>query len=132
MDRIFLDANILLSAAYRDDSGLIRLWELKDATLNTSAYAVQEALINLETKTQQKRLTILLETVEIVEQFDECSLPKEIDLPDKDRPILQAAILSQATHLLTGDIKHFGALFGKTIGNVMVLRPAEYLFFKGK
>jgi hypothetical protein len=29
-------------------------------------------------------------------------------LPEKDRPILEAAIQCKATHLLTGDIKDFG------------------------
>jgi hypothetical protein len=30
------------------------------------------------------------------------------------------------TILLTGDIRHFGHLFGKRIGTLVVLRPAEY------
>jgi hypothetical protein len=36
----------------------------------------------------------------------------------------------KATHLLTGDIKHFGSLFGVTVEGVLILPPAEYL--KGK
>ncbi len=35
MDRLFLDANVLFSAAYRDDSGLQRLWDLSDVELVT-------------------------------------------------------------------------------------------------
>ena len=42
-ERVFLDANILVSAAWRSDSGLLALWELPDVTLLTSAYAIVEA-----------------------------------------------------------------------------------------
>ncbi len=33
----------------------------------------------------------------------------------KDEPIFLAALLAQATHLLTGDLKHFGHYFGQTV-----------------
>jgi predicted nucleic acid-binding protein len=49
-----------------------------------------------------------------------------MDLPEKDRAILQAAIASKAAYLLTGDIRHFGEWFGKTIETVTVLLPAVY------
>jgi hypothetical protein len=42
-DRVFLDANILVSAAWRADSGLSALWTLPDTQLLTSAYAIVEA-----------------------------------------------------------------------------------------
>jgi hypothetical protein len=38
-DRVFLDANILVSAAWRPDNGLLALWTLTDVTRLTSAYA---------------------------------------------------------------------------------------------
>ena len=126
MDRVFLDANVLFSAAYRPDSRLVRLWSLKNVRLLTSGYALREALSNMNTAAQQKRLKILVKNVEIMEQIMETPLPPGINLPEKDRPILQAAIAMQATHLLTGDIRHFGALFGKTIQNVKILLPADY------
>jgi predicted nucleic acid-binding protein len=47
LDRIFLDANVLFSAAYLENSGLARLWQLDDAELLSSAYAVEEARRNL-------------------------------------------------------------------------------------
>ena len=127
MDRVFLDANILFSAAYRADSGLVRLWRLKGATLITSAYAWQEAVHNLETEEQQERLKRLIKDVEVVEPASEIHLPGNIQLPEKDRPILQAAILSRATHLLTGDVQHFGMWFGKIIARVRIMLPADYL-----
>ena len=46
-------------------------------------------------------------------------LPANITLVEKDAPILQVAIEVQATHLLTGDVKHFAHLFGVTIEGVL-------------
>jgi hypothetical protein len=43
VDRVFLDANVLFSAAYRSDSGLLALWRRAGASLLTSAYAVLSA-----------------------------------------------------------------------------------------
>jgi hypothetical protein len=36
-DRVFLDANILVSAAWRASNGLLALWKLSDVDLLTSA-----------------------------------------------------------------------------------------------
>jgi len=46
-------------------------------------------------------------------------------LSDKDRPVLLAAIGVGATHLLTGDFRHFGPYYGKRIEGVVVLPPGE-------
>jgi hypothetical protein len=48
-------------------------------------------------------------------------------LPVKDRPILVAAIVEKATHLLTGDVKHFSRYYRQVIQGVLILAPAEYL-----
>ncbi|HUL34808.1 MAG TPA: hypothetical protein VL128_13055 [Candidatus Eisenbacteria bacterium] len=48
-------------------------------------------------------------------------------MPEKDRPILAAAIAARAMHLITGDGRHFGAYFGKRVSGVVVMTPAEYL-----
>ena len=131
MDRVFLDANVLFSAAYRPDPGLLKLWKLK-VKLITSIYAVEEAIINLDTEEQRERLSELLENVEVIKTHTDVKLPAKIKLPEKDRPILQAAIAADATHLLTGDITHFGAYFGKKISGVLILRPGKYLVFHKK
>jgi hypothetical protein len=47
VDRVFLDANVLFSAAYIEGSGLARLWQLADAELLSSDYATEEARRNL-------------------------------------------------------------------------------------
>ena len=56
MATVFLDANVLFSAAYRPDAGLLRLWELADVVLISSDYAVEEARRNLDTPEQLERL----------------------------------------------------------------------------
>ncbi len=124
MDRIFLDANVLFSAAYRPAAGLTRLWQLEGVELITSAYAVEEARINLTERNQHKRLAELLSSVKIVTEA--APLPPDVELPEKDEPILQAAIHARSTYLLTGDKEHFGAYFGRRIGGVLILLPAEY------
>jgi predicted nucleic acid-binding protein len=124
VDRLFLDANVLFSAAYRPDAGIARLWDFENVELITSPYAAEEARINLLEKDQRQRLGKLLERVQIVTGVS--GLPPGVTLPEKDRPILQAAVQARATHLLTGDKRHFGKYFGRRYGGVLVLAPAEY------
>ncbi len=126
-DRVFLDANVLFSAAWLEDSGLARLWKLKDARLITSRYAAAEAERNLDTDAQHVRLRALVQQMQLVDAPAGALLPAGIKIIAKDAPILLAAIEARATHLLTGDRKHFGALYGRKVANVMVLPPAAYL-----
>ena len=127
MDRLFLDANVLFSAAYRERTGLLRLWELSDTQVFTSRYAAAEARRNLPTQEQQKRLDSILERTELTDEGDPRTIDDEKLLPKKDRPILRAAVLGKATHLITGDLAHFGRFFGKRLQGVMVMPPADYL-----
>ena len=125
--RVFLDANVLFSAAWLEDSGLARLWRVPDATLITSRYALAEAERNLETDEQRLRLTAFAKSVQLVGAAAGGQLPDGVKLVEKDAPILLAAIEAGATHLLTGDRRHFADLYGKSIKGVRVLSPAEYL-----
>jgi len=127
MDRVFLDANVLFSAAY-GSPGLRRLWAQAAegrCLLLTSTQAVEEARRNLDTPTQQRRLARLVRQVEIVPQPVELSCP--LELPPEDRLIFLAAAAAGATHLLTGDLRHFGSYYGRRVQGVLVLRPAAYL-----
>lgn len=125
-DRLFLDANILVSAALRPDSQLLRIWRLARVALLTSSYAVDEAQRNLSGPAL-KELSRLLQAVEVLATAPDSSLPSGVDLPEKDRPILHAAIASGATHLITGDRKHFGRYFGGRVAGVLIETPAAYL-----
>ena len=126
MHRLFLDANILFSAAYRQDSGLVQLWKLKDTSLCSSRYALEEARINLEGNEQRLRLEKLARKVYL---FDAATreLPAGFSLSEKDVPIFLAAIEARATHLITGDIRHFGPYFGKQIQGMLILPPSDFL-----
>lgn len=128
MDRLFLDANVLFSAAYRDRAGLLRLWDLPDVERVTSSYALEEARANLDTEEQRARLDVLAKKLRIHAHVPrERSLPEASGLPAKDRPILLAAIEAAATHLVTGDVAHFGKWMGKVVHGVKIVRPAAYL-----
>ena len=127
MDRLFLDANILFSAAYRPGAGLLRLWRLRDVQLITSHYALEEAQVNLPDRSQHVRLSKLVHKMEVVTELPNRPLPQGATLPAKDLPILQAAIGANATHLLTGDFTDFGRYYGRTVEGVLILPPSEYL-----
>lgn len=127
-DRVFLDANVLFSAAYRTGSGLEKLWKLKPSVaLVSSPYAIEEARRNLDAADARQRLELLVAALEIVRDVAPGELPLSVDLPPKDQPILLSAIAARATHLLTGDRAHFGDYFGRRISGVLIIRPSDYL-----
>lgn len=130
MHRLFLDANVLFSAACSSGTLLRRLWKLPGAELLTSSYAIGEARRNLSERGQRQDLEELLNNVSAAEapaSGTEMSMPEGIELPEKDVPILLAAIAARATHLVTGDVTHFGSYFGERIESVLVLAPGDYL-----
>ncbi len=126
-DRVFLDAKVLFSAAWSEETGLLRLWRLPGTRLLTSLYACEEARINLPDEIRRDRLKKLLEKVTLVPEAYDRRLPGKVNLPPKDRPILLAALAARTTHLLTGDLRHFGPLFGRTVEGTEILLPGEYL-----
>ena len=102
MDRLFLDANILFSAAYSANAGLLQFWKLRSVVLCSSRYALEEAAINLAQDIQKRRLEKLAVAIEFFEPISH-ALPQNLILPEKDVPILLAALSARATHLITGD-----------------------------
>lgn len=129
MARVFLDDNVLFSAAYRPNSRLSGIWSVPNVELVTSLYAVEEARRNLQARYPASLATLnkLLSSVRVVPEPTMSELPDGIELVDKDVPVLLAAIGSGCTHLLTGDARHFGDLYGKHISGVLVQTPAQFL-----
>ena len=128
VDRIFLDANILFSVAY-GSPGLNLLWQSarqKRCMLFASNFVVEEAKRNLFHPEQKKRLEDYLSEVRVVPEVDP-TLPCPIELPEKDRPVLMAAISVKVDYLMTGDSTHFGKYFGQTVNGVKICRPRDYL-----
>jgi predicted nucleic acid-binding protein len=114
--RLFLDANVLFTAAHNPGGKAALVIELGARghwEVITSIYAVAEARHNLRCKYPDalKALDDLIETIAVVPSGPGQICP--VPLPGKDRPILEAAIRHQASHLLTGDIKDFGAYMNR-------------------
>ncbi|MEK7701340.1 MAG: PIN domain-containing protein [candidate division NC10 bacterium] len=113
--RVFLDANILFTAAYSPDglsALLIELGAAHRVTLLTSPLAIVEAERNLEAK-RPAALPALrrgLTAVRIVGEPPPADVERLTppDLSSKDRPLLAAAIVARATHFVTGDLADFG------------------------
>jgi len=126
--RVFLDANVLVSAALKPDSRIASLWTLPEVRLLASPHVLAEARRNVPAPDVAARLDDLIEALAVL-PAEPADFPIEDDpgLPPKDRPVLLAAIVSGADVLLTGDITHFGGCLGTVVHGVRVLLPGEYL-----
>jgi predicted nucleic acid-binding protein len=126
--RVFLDANILFSAAKSDGAVRELLHRLLRAghALHADAYVVEEARRNLLFKGRDAIGTLeeLLASIEVA-SYRRQDLPAVIAerIDRKDRPVLAAAIASRCDALVTGDRTHFGALFGQVLAGVRIESP---------
>jgi len=127
--RIFLDANILFSAARADGAvrRLLALLRKKKHSCCVDGYVLEEARRNLAAKAPEG----LAELDKLVGRFQHIpmmprdpELESTLPLPEKDRPVLAAAIKGGCDALVTGDRTHFGTHFGKSIKGVTILSPA--------
>ena len=133
--RVFLDANILFTAAYSPDGLSALLVELGAAgrvTLLTSPLAIVEAERNLEAKrpaalpTLRRSLTAIRVVGEPAPADVERLTPPELSA--KDRPLLAAAIAAHATHFVTGDVADFGRWMNRRAGvPLRVMTPRQFL-----
>ena len=126
--RIFLDANILFSAAKSDGAIRMLLGLLQEAghECHADTFVVEEARRNLALKAPGS-LPVLDRLLDRIHVAQVTANPVESDvvrsLPEKDRPVLAAAMQLDCEALVTGDRKHFGALYGKTLGGVKIHSP---------
>lgn len=130
--RIFLDANILFTAAHNPNGKAAFVIELGSAghfLMFTSEYAREEALRNLSAKYPHcvPHLESLLQHVTITKTNP--SAPCPALLAAKDCAIFQAAATCRATHLLTGDIKHFGPMMNRpeTSFSIIIQSVADFI-----
>jgi hypothetical protein len=68
-------------------------------------------------------LEALLARINVAGVQHETVAEAALKLPEKDRPVLAAAMRLQCEALVTGDRSHFGAFYGKTLGGVTVHSP---------
>lgn len=123
--RVFLDANILFSAAKSDGAVRQLLTRLASDGHQCMAdtYVLAEARRNLLTKetAAMSALDELLQRIPIHPVPSRSAPISEISwLPDTDQPVLGAAIRLRCNVLLTNDRTHFGKGYGQTFGGVTV------------
>jgi predicted nucleic acid-binding protein len=128
--RVFLDANVLFSAAYRAENSVrifFRLAEAGACELIASPFAVDEARRNIARKHPSRAadLDVLVAGLAICPEAaaEDVSWARSTGLPDKDAPILAAAARAKADMLVTGDRADFGRLYQKKLRGVEVLPP---------
>jgi len=121
--KVFLDANILFSSSAKQSliRELVNVIQVNGICV-TNSYAVEEAKRNIKLKNfgSIQQLELLLTGIDITNTLV-IDLP--VKLPDKDIPILAGAIALKCTHLLTGDKKDFGFLFGEVVSEVKIVSP---------
>ena len=119
--RVFLDANVLFSAA-APESPTRQLLEmiLRHAKAVTNEHAWEEARRNVERKRPHllDELKHLKPRLEFTAKFKTVEKPA---LPDKDQPIIGGAVASGCSDLWTGDKRHFGSLYGRTVEGTRIV-----------
>lgn len=126
--RIFLDANVLFAAA-KSDGAVRRLLTMLLAgrhTLCADTYVAEEARRNLAAKAPDglTDLAALLDRIEVGPlQAGRDAVSAASVLPEKDRPVLAAAVRMRCAALVTGDRTHFGIFYGRSLSGVTIHSP---------
>jgi predicted nucleic acid-binding protein len=131
---VFLDANILFSAAASDSAvrRLVHMLFERRHECWVDEYVLIEARRNLAVKAADARnaphalsgLETLLQRMRVASAQSPGEELRLVHwLPEKDRPVLAAAIRLRCHALVTGDRTHFGAAYGKTFAGVTVHTP---------
>jgi len=130
--RIFLDANVLFTAAHNPNGKAALVIELGRAgiwRLVVSAYVAEEARRNIALKFPDcmARLEEFVSAARIVPDVPGLACPA--GLVEKDRPVYRAALGCRANVLLTGDIRDFGFLMNATdkTGGMLIQTVAQFL-----
>ena len=132
MHRLFLDANVLFTAAHNPDGKAAFLFDAqgpKRWELLSSAHTIGEARRNIVVKYPQcaERLEWLVK--QLIEVGQPARVRTSLALPEKDQPVYLAAQSARATHLLTGDKRHFGPHMNRPrdTGGIVIQTVAEFL-----
>ena len=124
--RIFLDANVLFSAAQTEGAvrKLITRLHESDHQLVADAHVWEEARRNLLARypSALAALDALTPTIRIFPLRNDQSAGS-LPIDDKDKPVLAAAVSLGCHALITGDRTHFGHLFGTAVQGVTIYSP---------
>ncbi len=126
--KLFLDANVLFSAALSTQGtaqALLFVAQTTGAQWVTSDYAFAEAQRNLLAKAPQALPTFDL-IASLLTRVPEPAVAyvdaaRNARVVAKDAPVLGAALQCRADVFATGDVRHFGHLFGERVEGVLVL-----------
>lgn len=124
--RLFLDANVLISVAWKEQSKVARLWSIPQADLVSSNFVYAECARNLKLPEQHRRLARYLEQVRVFDFPAEPALEQMPEMEAKDRHVLAAAVLTRSHFLVTGDRAHFGQWYGTSVLGVRVEPPSRF------
>lgn len=124
---LFLDANVPISAAWKEGSEIALIWRMAGMQLVTSDHVMGEVQRNLIKIDQIERLRGLMRSVKVVPLQGVPVIAEAAELAEKDRQVLAAAIQVRASHLVSGDKRHFGPWYGKVIHGVRITAPSELL-----
>lgn len=132
--RLFLDANVIFSAAHNPNGngrGLFQLAAGGWCVLLTSPYALEEARRNIALRYpaligELDRLRTGLEVVPEARR-EQIHRALSLGIHEKDAPVLAAAAQAGADCLVTGDKRHFGHLYGRKLERLTVKSPADAL-----
>lgn len=132
--RLFLDANVIFSAAHAQEGraqDLIALARAGHCALCTSPHALEEARRNLALKSNrfEHRLADALAQTQVIAEAPAALVQwaQVQGLPLKDAPILAAAIHGAVDYLVTGDARDFGRIYDRALRGVTVVTPARAL-----
>lgn len=137
MKKVFLDANVIFSAAYSDTGGSAYIFQLAKKGklgLYSSRLAVKETERNLREKADAQRVLnfydLLNEVyIKLIDVNRAKAKEKFSDLVgEKDSSILASAIASEADFFLTLDKKHF--LKEKVLNanlSIKIVNPSQFI-----
>jgi predicted nucleic acid-binding protein len=132
MTRVFLDANVLFTAAHNPKGKAAFVIELGASgyfSLFTSNAALEETERNPSAKYPDS-LPNLKEFLGCISVLGaDLSMPFPEGLPPKDAVIFQAAVTCRAAHFLTGDLRHFGSLMNRpdTTNGIVIQTVSDFL-----
>jgi hypothetical protein len=105
---------------------LLRLLHAAGHELWADGYVLEEARRNLAAKAADglRALAALAAGIRIAEAHPaDVGQSFSAKLPEKDRPVLAAVVRLGCEALVTGDRRHFGAWYGKTVAGVAIHSP---------
>jgi uncharacterized protein len=135
--RVFLDANVLFSAAQSDGVArrLLGMMRERSHVAVADAYVMAEARRNVVAKAVLRNASAvqdlegLLARLQTTLSHAQPLAPEQKSSadwpPEKDRPVLWAAMALGCDALVTGVKTHFGDGCGKRFAGVLVLSPAK-------